>query len=155
MKKILGMLFATGLLLACNSGNNKDKSTTSSPSAVNHSKHADNGSGLVLNNGAKWKADSVTNHNVVDLRSIADNFRMLPFPSAGEYQMLGNDLNNALNKMIKECKMYGPDHDALHQWLEPVLKETNELKNISDTSVARKTFKDIDQRIDHYHNYFE
>ena len=51
--------------------------------------------------------------------------------------------------------MSGPDHDALHQWLEPVLSETNQLKNVTDTAVAAKTFKSIDTRIDDYHNYFE
>lgn len=154
MKKILGILAVTSLLLACNSNSEQEKSTVPESTTDQH-EHGEKGSELVLNNGAKWKADSVTNRNVIDLRTIADNFRILPSPSAGEYQILSNDLNNALNKMIKECKMTGPDHDALHQWLEPVLKETNELKNVSDTAIGRKIFKDIDQRIDHYHNYFE
>ena len=98
---------------------------------------------LSLNNGAKWKADSITNRNVIDLRTIADNFRIQPFPSLNEYQILSNDLNNALNKMIQECKMTGPDHEALHHW-GPILKETDQLKKIADTAIARKTFKNID-----------
>ena len=154
IKKILSIIAIAGLLLACNSNKEQGKNTGPESASDQH-EHSENGSELVLNNGAKWKADSVTNNNVTDLHTIADNFRILPSPSAGEYQILSNDLNNALNKMIKECKMTGPDHDALHQWLEPVLKETNELKNVSDTATARKSFKDIGQRIDQYHNYFE
>lgn len=144
-----------GILLACNAGTNKETTEATGTTAENHSDHEENGSELVLNNGAKWKADSTTNHNVVDLRTIADNFKILPFPSAAEYQILNKDLGSALNKMVKECKMTGPDHEALHHWLEPVLKETNDLKNVTDTTSARKTFNVIDKRIDEYHNYFE
>lgn len=154
MKKIIGVLMIAGVLLACNSATNKDKTEATAP-AENHSNHTDNGTALQLNNGAKWKADSITNRNVVDLRTIADNFKILPFPTLGEYQILSTDLGTSLNKLVNECKMTGPDHDALHQWLETVLKETNELKTVSDTTVARQTFKVIDQSIDGYHNYFE
>jgi hypothetical protein len=51
--------------------------------------------------------------------------------------------------------MTGPDHEALHHWLEPILEKNKELKNISDTTNASKIFVSIDQRIDDYPNYFE
>ena len=50
--------------------------------------------------------------------------------------------------------MSGPDHEALHHWLEPVLKETNQLKSVTDTT-ARTTFDSIDKQLDIYHNYFK
>ena len=91
----------------------------------------------------------------MNLKTIADNFRIKPFPSVNDYQLLGADLNTGVNKMIQECKMTGPDHDALHKWLEPVIQETNQLKTVTDTSVAKNTFLSIDKRIDAYHNFFE
>ncbi|RTL51558.1 MAG: hypothetical protein EKK39_08100 [Sphingobacteriales bacterium] len=78
-----------------------------------------------MNNGAKWKADSITNRNLRDLRNIADNFKILPNPSLKEYQILGKDLTNGLNKMIQECRMSGPEHEALSHWLEPLINESN------------------------------
>ena len=149
MKKILLFLFCTIFFVACNQSNNKTE-------ADEHAGHVhDESVALTLNNGAKWKADSITNHNVVNLKTIADNFRIKPFPSTSDYQILSSDLKNGLNKMIQECKMSGPDHEALHHWLEPILKGTNELKNATDTAAGRSVFTSIDKQIDDYHNYFE
>ena len=148
MKTIL-LLFCIAIF-SCNSPKNK----SGVQDHENH-EHAVSDSRLSLNNGAKWKADSITNHNVVNLKTIADNFRIKPFPSVNDYQLLGTDLNTGVNKMIQECKMTGPDHDALHKWLEPVIQETNQLKTVTDTSVAKNTFHSIDKRLDAYHNYFE
>lgn len=149
MKKAVFLFLSIALLLGCNQRSDKTKID----------EHADHShaeiTALSLNNGAKWKADSITNHNVTALKTIADNFRIKPFASANDYQILSADLGNALDKMIQECKMSGPDHEALHRWLEPVLSETSQLKNITDTAVAVETFKSIDKRIDDYHNYFE
>jgi hypothetical protein len=149
LKKSILLFICTTLLFACNQSSNEVESNE--PGKRGQAQTTE----LSLNNGAKWKADSVTNNNVLNLRTIADNFRIKSFPSASDYQILSSDLNNALNKMIQECKMTGPDHETLHHWLEPILKETNELKNITDTAIAKTTFKSIDKRLDAYHNYFE
>jgi hypothetical protein len=149
MKRIIFELLCSGFLFACNQ--NSDQ--------ADHHAHVDTASvqqtQLTLNNGAKWKADSITNHNVVILKTIADNFKIKPFPSSNDYRILSSDLSNALNQMIQQCKMTGPDHEALHHWLEPVLEKNKELKNISDTANASKIFVSIDHRIDDYSNYFE
>ncbi|KAA9038025.1 hypothetical protein FW778_14770 [Ginsengibacter hankyongi] len=149
MKKSIVLFICMAFLFACNQSSDKVEANEQ------HSHDQAQTTELSLNNGAKWKADSITNINVLNLRTIADNFRIISSPSANDYQILSSDLNNALNKMIQQCKMTGPDHEALHHWLEPVLKETNELKNITDTASARTTFKSIDKRLDDYHNYFE
>ncbi len=137
------------LLSACNQSSDKAE-------PGEHAGHnQDQAAALSLNNGAKWQADSVTTNNVAYLKNIANNFKTKPHHLVNDYQALSTDLNNALNKMIQQCKMTGPDHEALHHWLEPILKETNELKNITDTTIAGSTFKAIDMRLDVYNNYFE
>lgn len=151
MKKLVYLLISASILLACNQSSNK----TENDEHVSNEKHTVEDTVLTLNNGAKWKADSITNHNVINLKTIADNFRAKPFPSVNDYQLAGKDLNSGVNKLIQDCKMSGPDHDQLHKWLEPVLKQSNQLKTITDTAVARTTFKSIDARIDAYHNFFE
>ncbi len=142
------LLLSFGLLLfACNYTSHK----TGEHAEHSHGETAE----LALNNGAKWEADSITNNNVQDIKSIADSFKIKPFPSINDYQLLSGDLKNGLDKMISECKMTGPDHEALHQWLIPLLKENDELKNVADTGAAKSIFKSIDKQLEDYHHYFE
>jgi hypothetical protein len=149
MKKILVILLASVFLFACNQNSHQqDLHEHEGNENVQNTE-------LTLNNGVKWKADSITNHNVVNLKAMVDNFRIKPFPSLNEYHLLSADLNNGLNKMVQQCKMTGPDHEALHHLLEPILQENKNLKEASDTSNGRKIFHSIDKRIDNYHNYFE
>lgn len=150
MKKLFIPLFASFLLFACNNGNNK----TTTAGQEEH-EHTSADTALALNNGAKWKSDSITNHNVVMLKTVADNFRAKPFPSSTDYQLLGGDLAKSLDQLINQCKMSGPDHEALHKWLNPILKTTGVLKTITDTASGRAAFKSLDSRIDAFHDYFE
>ena len=149
MKKSLFLLLCTSLLFACNELSDKSKDDKQVIQDIKQTNE------LTLNNGTKWKADSVTNHNVSNLRSIADNFKLKSTPSVSNYQKFSAHLNTELIKMIKECKMTGPDHDALHIWLQPILEENAELKNNTDTKIAGTIFKSIDKRLDNYNNYFE
>jgi hypothetical protein len=149
MKKVLYLLATVFLFSACNQQNVSNKEA-----AMVH-QHEATDSVLSLNNGTKWQADSITTHNVVNLKTIADNFRIKSFPSVNDYQLLGNDLTTGINQLIHYCKMSGSAHDELHKWLEPVLKESNQLKSVTDTAVGRSTFKSLDSRIDAFHQYFQ
>ena len=147
MRKTFQLLSFSLLLLACNSSINKTEE---------HAEHSHSETtNLALNNGAKWKADAITNNNVLDIKAIANNFKIKPSPSVSDYRLLSSDLKNGVDKMIKECKMTGPDHEALHQWLNPVLKNINELKSVSDTTGGSFIFKSLDKQLDDYHHYFE
>ena len=115
MKRIAMMLMFTGLLWGCNSNSSPNSETPEQP---NDNAHAHE-TMLTLNNGQKWKADAPTNENVVDMRTIVQNFSAVPHTDLSDYQILNSDLQKGVDKMIQECKMKGPDHDALHLWLEP------------------------------------
>ena len=91
----------------------------------------------------------------MDLKNTSDMFKIQPFPALNEYHILDNDLTKGINKMIQECKMTGPDHEALHKWLEHILENANKLKSVSDTAAANPIFQSIDARLDEYRNYFE
>lgn len=151
MKRLIMMLTLTGLLWACNSGSSADSAATT----TNTENHTHEASELTLNNGQKWKADAPTNENVVDLRTIAQNFSAEPHTAIADYQILNGDLQKGLDQMIKECKMQGPDHDALHLWLEPLLKDVNSLKAATDIPSAEKIFQTICERLEVYNQYFE
>lgn len=149
MKKSLFILFFAAILFSCS------QSTNNTESQSNHDSSQAIGAGLTLNNGAKWKSDSITNHNLIRLKVTANMFKVEPFPSQSNYQILGNDLANDVDTMLQQCKMKGADYDALHQWLSPILSQSSQLKNITDTAEARRIFDSLDQRINIYEQYFD
>ena len=51
--------------------------------------------------------------------------------------------------------MSGPDHDALHLWLEPVLKSTADLKNAKSMEEAEVISGAIIEDIDKFNTYFK
>ncbi|MEO6948430.1 MAG: hypothetical protein ABI123_02275 [Ginsengibacter sp.] len=156
MKKYLFILFAT-FLFACNQGNKPPAYDAHADHEHNEevAQDAQQPEKLVLNNGSKWKADDATNTNVAELKKITDNFKAIQTPTTEDYQALNGNMARGLNKMIQQCKMEGPDHDALHHWLEPILKQNTELKELISATESRRIFDSLDTRINIYPNYFE
>ena len=149
MKTIL-LLLCSAIFIGCNSGENK--SATESHEEHIHTKTS---TARALNNGEKWSADSATNKNVTDLQIITDNIKTTGSPSITDYKTVGSELNAGIQKMITDCKMTGPDHEALHHWLEPVLNETKQLQNAADTFEAGRLFDSLKNHINSYYNFFE
>lgn len=152
MKQVLTILLATSFLLACNAGTEKEKTTATEPAAENHVEHAEQATGLALNNGLKWKADSTTLVNVDLLQKIISGAKK---ESLENYTQTAIGLQDGLNKMIIDCKMKGADHVALHHWLEPLLEKTKTLKNANNIATAGITFGEIEKQIDLFPQYFE
>lgn len=152
MKRILTLLLATSLLLACNTGNEKEKPITTEPATENHVKHVEQATGLTLNNGTKWKADSTTLLNVALLQKIITSTKK---ESLENYSQTAIGLQDGLNKMVGECKMKGADHEALHHWLEPLMEKTKELKNANSIETAGTIFGEIEKQINLFPQYFE
>lgn len=149
MKKNLFFILCVCILFSCNQ-NNKKSDTHGKDT---HIMATD--TNLTLNNGGKWKADSITNHNLIRLKVTANMFRVAPFPSVNNYQILGKDLSNDADTILQQCKMTGADHEALHKWLNPIITQTAQLKKITDTAEARKIFDLVDERINTFHQYFK
>ncbi|MEO6819489.1 MAG: hypothetical protein ABI266_00420 [Ginsengibacter sp.] len=155
MKNFLFILFAA-VLFSCN----QEVKPPAFDAHAGHD-HADElaqstqGEKLMLNNGQKWKADDATNANVAELKTIANDFKKNPNPSTEDYQALNGNLGRGLNKMIQECKMEGPDHDALHLWLEPVLIQNAQLKELTSAEASIRIFDSLDARLNIYNTYFQ
>lgn len=149
MKKTLFILFFTALFISCNqSSNQKD-----SDKGDSHDHHET--TELTLNNGAKWQADTMTNLHLLRLKSIANQFKDDPNPAIEQYHILSSDVKEELNSLIKDCTLKGATDEALHKWMHPILSQILELKNTSDTSIAKPVFDSLDQRINIYFDYFE
>jgi hypothetical protein len=64
----------------------------------------------------------------------------------------GAELQKHADKLIKECRMTGPDHDALHAWLGPFLQHVQALKTNRDTESASHALNE-DMKV--FDTYFE
>lgn len=152
MKKILAVLLVTSFMMACNSGDDKEKAAATDPAAETQHEQEQKATGLVLNNGTKWKADSTTLLNVSLLQKIVSGAKK---ENLDNYTQTATLLQGGLNKMVNECKMKGADHDALHQWLEPLMEKTKDLKKATSTENAAATLNEIDQHLKLFAQYFE
>lgn len=152
MKKLLMLLF-TSSLLACNNAENKKGQTGISTEDAHYP--ATSATTLALNNGAKWKADESTNKNVSELKMIAKRLNENKSKTLVDYATVANELQTGLDKMIKQCRMQGPDHEALHQWLEPLLQNVANMEKATDEKKASGFFNTIEGQLKIYHQYFE
>ena len=71
------------------------------------------------------------------------------------YAATATKLEDGLNKLVKECKMSGAEHDALHQWLEPMIAKTRELKNTGTGENGEAVLNAIDKQMGLFDQYFE
>ncbi|WP_394772007.1 hypothetical protein [Mucilaginibacter sp.] len=138
MKKLLILLSVTAMLWACN-----------------RQQHGIVTDKLVLNNGAKWKVDTGTGSRVKDLKAILKNFYNQSDQSLVACKKTDKALENSLSAMVSACKMTGPPHNALHQWLEPLEDQVAELKQSSTTGEAARIIKNINLQMALYTQYFE
>lgn len=151
MKKVFAVALLFGILQACNNGDQTENKKTDTAGETSH-QHQTKTENLELNNGVKWKSDSITIFNVAAVKVIVSGTKN---ESLENYIQTAEQLQDGLNKMINECKMKGPDHDALHKWLEPLLEETKELKKATEVKNAQEKLKEIEERINLFEQYFE
>lgn len=143
----MSVLLGAILLFACSS-DTQPKTDVAGPGHT----HEEATTGLLLNEGKKWHSDSATNENVKRLQSIATQFAN---DGLTDYKALGVSLQGGLDKLIRDCRMKGKDHEALHQWLEPFAKAVAELSIATEVDQARNTWQQIRADLEKYQEYFE
>lgn len=151
MKYVFLVLLSTGMLLACQSANDTKENVPADSVTTAHEPHAEHAEGLALNNGAKWQADSTTRVNVTLLQKTITDARTA---KTANYLQTAAALQEGLNKMVKECTMQGPDHDALHKWLEPLMEKVKTLKQADTAEKASAILADIEKHLDLFTQYF-
>ncbi len=164
MKKIFLSLFTVAILFGCNSQDSTtvaEDHTDQDHAAAIQTDVASGGETTLttgvpsLNDGAKWKADASTNENVANLKSIINNFKTNADPAVEDYHAFQASFTDGLSKMVKECKMQGADHDALHVWLEPLMKDNKEMKDLDSKESLATSLTTINERVNIYPQYFE
>lgn len=155
-KKLI-FLVPVFILFACNNtGSTGDKITESAQKEAHaEEEHAESTKILSLNNGEKWQSDESTRNHAMKLSTIFNAFANRSRAGIADYQSLATEAQTELNGLIKDCKMSGPDHDALHLWLEPILNSTAELKGINSMEEAELVVAAITVDINNFSNYFK
>ncbi|HJW18086.1 MAG TPA: hypothetical protein VJ499_13230 [Flavisolibacter sp.] len=152
MKNNLIYLLLAWTIFSCN------ESTPSVPESdkYEHVHHdAISTDSLNLNNGKKWQGDSVTKANVSSLQAVVQETIAISNPGQKEYNNAGISLKNQLDKLINECRMQGPDHEALHKWLTPLFNKVSALVKTQDSKEASELIEEIHMHLNTFNTYFE
>jgi len=106
---------------------------------------------VTLNSGAKWKADEATKKNVTAMIQVVSDST---YADAGKRKQLYTKLKTKIDTLVKECSMKGAEHDALHMWLEKVLKGLKELKEEDDDEYS-EVYAALKKDIANFYQSFE
>ncbi|MBS1919253.1 MAG: hypothetical protein JST17_03265 [Bacteroidetes bacterium] len=149
-KELLISLLMTVWICACQTGGSNNQQIADSQT-IHQDSHEKPSAVLTLNNGAKWKADSTSFMHVEDLKSIAEKaLKTDPV----NFKDIASQLQESINRLINDCKMKGPDHEALHWWLEPLLEKVKLLKDAT-SSQGTVQLKEISAHLNLFKNYFD
>lgn len=158
VKNILPLIF-TVVFFGCNNTNNRTVKVKDNVEQESHQheddNHKEHGGGLALNNGIKWESDESTSKHAAKLIDETNAFNAKPHANVNAYHAFAGDLQNELNSLISDCKIKGPDHDALHLWLEPVLKDVDDLKKTQAASDAKELTEKLTEKIQMFDKYFK
>lgn len=139
MKKIIIVFIA--IAAACTSrGNTAEQSAVKIPE----------NSASAAAPAQKWKADETTKINVARLAGILNDSA---YSRSTTRTQLFTRLRAGIDTLVKECRMTGKDHDALHGWLEKFMKHTRELKEEHED--YHKILADLRKDIDKFYVMFE
>jgi hypothetical protein len=143
MNKIIVLLISFLFVACTNTSQEKAESTT-------EHQHSDSTSILQLNNGAKWKTDEATRQNVSAIEHVVNDSS---YSNGKNKVQFANQLQVKLDTLVQQCKMTGPDHDALHVWLENIIHDVKEIKE--DEDGYNKRYAALKKDVESFHNYFE
>lgn len=128
--------------LGCSSGGQKNETKeelkTENGVPENHE--------LKLNDGKKWNLDEATRKNMTPIKSLMND------SAVTDFNKLASDLQKHTDKLVSECTMKGPDHEALHHWLEGWLTD---LKDLRDGRNPQKAHRLLRRDIVEFDSYFE
>ena len=111
--------------------------------------------GLSLNNGSRWQTDESTWVHAVSLNALVEAFNKKEHTDIEAYRVFGTAMQNELGGLVKDCKMKGADHDALHLWLEPVMKDVNDLNKAGTADEGSNIVATLTADVEKFNLYFE
>lgn len=145
------------LFLACNSEKKTDSTDAVQTETTHEHSTAEEAPnvGLALNKGNKWQSDESTWMHAANLNALVNDFQKKKDRNMDSYQVFAAAMQEELGGLVKDCKMKGADHDALHLWLEPIMKDLNDLKKAATASEAKPLADALSANVQKFNQYFE
>ena len=141
MKKLLILL--TIAIAACNS-------QVKTEQKGNENANGNTTTTVPLNKGNKWKADEATKKNVAGMVKVVNDSI---YADATKRRQLYATLQSKIDTLVSQCRMQGAEHDALHVWLEKVLKDMKEMKK--EDNEYREAYAALKRDIESFYGFFE
>ena len=143
--------------VACNN-EKKTGLTSTAETEVSH-KHSNEeeaeSGGLALNKGNKWQTDESTRFHAANLNAAIDVFNKKESVDVEAYGVFAATMQEELGGLVRDCKMKGADHDALHLWLEPVMKDVKDLKEAATAKERKQVSERLTLNVQKFNQYFE
>lgn len=145
------------LFLACNNEKKMDSTNAAQNETTHEHSNAEEAPnvGLALNNGSKWMTDESTWVHSASLNALVDDFQKKEDRDLESYQVFAAAMQEELGGLVKDCKMKGANHDALHLWLEPIMKDVNDLKKAATAAEADPIAETLSANVQKFNQYFE
>jgi hypothetical protein len=102
------------------------------------------------NSGTKWKADEATKKNVAAMEQVVND---TAYSDASKRKQLYTNMMSKVDTLVKQCSMKGAEHEALHAWLQKVLKDLKELKE--EKNEYREAYATLTKDVKNFHQSFE
>jgi len=153
MKKPIHLIltfFVITLFISCGKQKEDKQTHVESEKATEH-QHEEN-SGINLNNGELWIANSETTQGIENMEELMHSFT--DTESVEAYTKLKTSLEKEFGTIIKECTMEGESHDQLHHFLLP-MQELFDGLGSSDLNTCKKNYEVLNVHLKGYPKYFK
>jgi len=107
---------------------------------------------LTLNEGAKWQMDEHTRKSINTIYAIFDQAEPT---TVEDFNAIGTGTEAEINNLIAGCTMEGAAHDQLHLFLGAFVPKVKALSAEQNIEEAEALYREIDQLLSHYDQYFE
>lgn len=142
--KITTIALSVFFLFSCN---NKAKTQTNEPVAIEEHQHSDDET-IQLNEGKKWKVDE---NMMAHIRTMEKDVASFDNSKPENYPILADNLKKNLDLLTSNCTMKGQAHDELHKWLLPFL----DLADNFSKDKSSEQFVEIQNSFKTFNQYFE
>jgi len=158
MKKIIIIPLLSILIVSAGCGGNDKQNAQPGNAAMDtlQQKHESENNGeeaetvgkLILNNGAKWQANTATTEGIQKMLSMVNKYLN---NGNTDSKKLSESLEQEFTIILQKCTMTGVAHEQLHNFLLPFKEKIEKLKETKNI----EAIKEIRSYLNNYYNYFE
>lgn len=89
------------------------------------------------------------------VRNLEQDVRTLEVSAEKNHAALAKKIDEHTSQLISSCTMDGKAHDALHDWLMPLLQLNKDYAAAPDGAAKSAKFKEIQDSLATFHEHFE